>query len=78
MSSFLGKVSGFENLTGEIIGTITEGSKSAIELWWVGTTEQGSRPVEFASCHVIEVEGSRIVEMVDYFDTRTYDTQAGR
>ncbi len=75
--SFRDWVSGFESLTGEITGTITEGSKSAIELWWVGTTEQGS-PVEFASCHLIEVEGSKIVEIIDYFDTKTYDKQVGR
>lgn len=77
VASFQGWRSGFSQLKGEITDTIVTSDRSAVMLWWTGTTV-GGRSVGFASCHWVGVEGDRIVEMIDFFDEKGYDAQMGR
>lgn len=72
--SFTSWQSGFTSLRGEITDTIEAGDRAAVALWWTGRTVS-ENDVGFASCHWIRVAEDEIVEIVDYFDQKSYEAQ---
>ena len=77
LESFRGWRSGFAQLTGQVVESIGIGERAAVRLWWTGATV-GGRPVAFAACHWVGTREDKIVEIVDFFDEKTYDAMVGR
>ena len=77
VTSFTRWRSGFTGLHGEIVASVSELDWISIALWWTGITTAGNE-IGFASCHWANVSGELIVEMVDYFDQKSYEQQMNR
>ena len=74
VANFMSWQSRFTRFPGEIVDTICENDRCAIQIRWSGDTVDGSEVV-FASCHMVTVQEGRLAEIVDFFDQKTYDQQ---